>query len=488
MRSHRRSASSLETVSEVLRAFVGHRLVELSGLGLVGLIGAVTVALATWSVQDPSLNHAIDGPVRNLLGFPGAVAADLAMQLLGLGTLALLVPPVLWGLRLMRLRRLGQARLRLGLWVLGTGAASAVASALPPSDRWPLPTGLGGVAGDALLGAARTVTGLTGSPGAALVGFVFAGIATLSLTAACGFAADAEARAPRDERAPAPNRRPMPDEGEDGREDEPGLGALALGALAHGAMSAKAGLRRRLEAWTASREDDFVPAGPRPPAARRMPVFEEALPRAEPARRAAPPQAEARRPEPAEPVFEAPVEAPPPRPSRVAPIVGAAALPSASAPILHDEDEEEDFEPAAPAPVPPPAPVSRVAPPPPAPKPGKRLTRDAQPSLLDEGDYQLPPLTVLAEPKKAAAPSVSADALEQNATLLESTLEDFGVRGEIINVRPGPVVTLYELEPAPGTKSSRVISLADDIARSMSAVSARVAVVQGRNAIGIELP
>jgi S-DNA-T family DNA segregation ATPase FtsK/SpoIIIE len=95
---------------------------------------------------------------------------------------------------------------------------------------------------------------------------------------------------------------------------------------------------------------------------------------------------------------------------------------------------------------------------------------------------------MLAEPKKAQVATVSTDALEQNATLLESTLEDFGVRGEIINVRPGPVVTLYELEPAPGTKSSRVISLADDIARSMSAVSARVAVVQGRNAIGIELP
>ena len=67
-------------------------------------------------------------------------------------------------------------------------------------------------------------------------------------------------------------------------------------------------------------------------------------------------------------------------------------------------------------------------------------------------------------------------------------LQDFGVRGEIINARPGPVVTLYELEPAPGIKSSRVIGLADDIARSMSALSARVAVVSGRNAIGIELP
>ncbi|TGV17734.1 DNA translocase FtsK, partial [Mesorhizobium sp. M4B.F.Ca.ET.143.01.1.1] len=83
---------------------------------------------------------------------------------------------------------------------------------------------------------------------------------------------------------------------------------------------------------------------------------------------------------------------------------------------------------------------------------------------------------------------MSQERLEQNADLLESVLEDFGVRGEIIHVRPGPVVTLYEFEPAPGVKSSRVIGLADDIARSMSAVSARVAVVPGRNVIGIELP
>ncbi|MDX3810097.1 MAG: DNA translocase FtsK, partial [Bosea sp. (in: a-proteobacteria)] len=123
-----------------------------------------------------------------------------------------------------------------------------------------------------------------------------------------------------------------------------------------------------------------------------------------------------------------------------------------------------------------------------APKPGKRMQREAQPSLLDREGFELPPLTYLAEPKKAPANAVSADALEQNATLLEGVLEDFGVRGEITQVRPGPVVTLYELEPAPGTKSSRVISLADDIARSMSAISARVAVVQGKNAIGIELP
>ena len=101
----------------------------------------------------------------------------------------------------------------------------------------------------------------------------------------------------------------------------------------------------------------------------------------------------------------------------------------------------------------------------------------------------MPPLTLLAEPKRLGKPAeLSDEALEQNARMLEGVLDDFGVKGQILKVRPGPVVTLYELEPAPGIKSSRVISLADDIARSMSAISARVAVVQGRNAIGIELP
>ncbi len=101
-------------------------------------------------------------------------------------------------------------------------------------------------------------------------------------------------------------------------------------------------------------------------------------------------------------------------------------------------------------------------------------------------DYPSPEL--LGAVRKSEGNALTAEMLEQNARLLETTLEDFGIRGEIIHVRAGPVVTLYELEPAPGVKSSRVIGLADDIARSMSALSARVAVVPGRNAIGIELP
>ena len=131
----------------------------------------------------------------------------------------------------------------------------------------------------------------------------------------------------------------------------------------------------------------------------------------------------------------------------------------------------------------------RVAAPAARPKPGARVDRDAQGSLLRPEGFQLPSVHLLAEPRAVTRDAtLSAEALEHNARLLEGVLDDFGVKGEIIHVRPGPVVTLYELEPAPGIKSSRVIGLADDIARSMSAIAARVAVVPGRNAIGIELP
>jgi S-DNA-T family DNA segregation ATPase FtsK/SpoIIIE len=121
---------------------------------------------------------------------------------------------------------------------------------------------------------------------------------------------------------------------------------------------------------------------------------------------------------------------------------------------------------------------------------GKRAERERQ-SVLDlEPDQQplLPPVDLLATPPTLKAETINEEALEKNARLLETVLEDFGVRGQIVQVRPGPVVTLYELEPAPGIKASRIIGLADDIARSMSAISVRVAVVSGRNVIGIELP
>ncbi|EBA04602.1 FtsK/SpoIIIE family protein [Rhodobacteraceae bacterium HTCC2150] len=124
--------------------------------------------------------------------------------------------------------------------------------------------------------------------------------------------------------------------------------------------------------------------------------------------------------------------------------------------------------------------------------PSKRAIAEAQPALQFEesnrSNYEMPPLGLLAKPVKIERASLSDEALEENARMLESVLDDYGVKGEIVSVRPGPVVTMYELEPAPGLKASRVIGLSDDIARSMSALSARVSTVPGRTVIGIELP
>ena len=123
--------------------------------------------------------------------------------------------------------------------------------------------------------------------------------------------------------------------------------------------------------------------------------------------------------------------------------------------------------------------------------PSKQAKAEAQPELTFEekyAGYEHPPLNLLTNPADIQRHVLSDEALEENARMLESVLDDYGVKGEIVSVRPGPVVTMYELEPAPGLKASRVIGLADDIARSMSALSARVSTVPGRTVIGIELP
>jgi S-DNA-T family DNA segregation ATPase FtsK/SpoIIIE len=119
----------------------------------------------------------------------------------------------------------------------------------------------------------------------------------------------------------------------------------------------------------------------------------------------------------------------------------------------------------------------------------KRIgARDRQ-AKLDLGDtYELPGIELLKPPPPATNVVIDKAALERNARLLEAVLDDFRVKGRISEVRPGPVVTMYELEPAAGIKASRVVALADDIARNMSALSARVATIPGRSVIGIELP
>ncbi|WP_299825418.1 DNA translocase FtsK [uncultured Roseobacter sp.] len=124
-------------------------------------------------------------------------------------------------------------------------------------------------------------------------------------------------------------------------------------------------------------------------------------------------------------------------------------------------------------------------------QPSSRAQAEAQPKLSFDDThpgFELPPLSLLENPIEVPRLHLSDEALEENARMLESVLDDYGVKGEIVAVRPGPVVTMYELEPAPGLKASRVIGLADDIARSMAALSARVSTVPGRSVIGIELP
>jgi S-DNA-T family DNA segregation ATPase FtsK/SpoIIIE len=392
-----RSLDGMAALTSELGAMARRRVTELCGIVLISLAMMAALALASWSVADPSLSHATDAPVRNLVGWPGAVAADLMMQLLGLGALALILPVAIWGYRLLGHRTMGRERLRVLLWPVGAVLAAALASCLPRSTHWPLPCGLGGVIGDAILRVPILLFHVPLRGGNSVIaGVVLGAAAALAIAVACGlFWRDADAD--EDEEYEAAER----------NEDDGERGWVSLGWLTHSLLS----LRARLARLFGRRKRRPMPS---PDAVLR---------------------------------------------GRIEPRFGAVA----DADSAEDADEEEDSEPA------------RVR------KPRPRARRSSS-------GYVLPALEFLNPPSRVGRATVSSEILQENAVALEGVLADFGVRGEIINARPGPVVTLYELEPAPGIKSSRVISLADDIARSMSALSARVAVVSGRNAIGIELP
>jgi S-DNA-T family DNA segregation ATPase FtsK/SpoIIIE len=401
-----RSFDSLGMFSDYLRAAVHRRLRECGGLALMGLVGAATLALATWSVNDPSLSHATPAPVRNMIGVPGAIAADLMMQILGLASIAFLLPLAVWGWRLVVHRPLTREFLRIAFWLLAAPLAAGFASCLPRTATWALPSGLGGVVGDALL---RLPAALLGP----LSGFERFGLALMlgsaalaALISAAGFGWN-KAEEDADE------------ETDDDVEKE--RTSISLGWLVHGLLSLKARLVRLA----------------------LMPLHAYAEHRRQP----------------------------PPAPrARVEPRLDGAPMHEPGPDVVDDDEEPEDEPEEAPA-------VAR-----------KPRAAPSKPVRRGSGGYTLPSLDLLSAPKAKERAVISADFLQENATALESVLGDFGVRGNIIKSHPGPVVTLYELEPAPGIKSSRVIGLADDIARSMSAVSARVAVVPGRNAIGIELP
>ena len=414
------------------RIFLSRRSAELIGVAMIVAVILTGLALASWSTRDPSLNHATDGPIRNILGYRGAIVADLLTQILGIASIALLAPAALLGWRLVVDHGFDRPRTRIAFWLFGALSAAALASMLPPPGRWPLPTGLGGMVGDAIAALAQWATGgmRIGMMAATLA---LAASAILSLAAACG----GHKRVEEEPIAPV-RQSPARARESENRDlgDEPGKALISVGAALHGMLSIKAAAMRRFQALTTKTGQSEAP-----PAVRTGTTSQRV-----------------------EPSFGA--------------SNGAGAWKPELRPIAAPPEESIATTPQPAIPVA--QPVGPL-------KQGRRAAKETQPGLFDQQRYHLPALGLLAEAKRAAR-RISEDSLAQNARLLEGVLDDFGVKGEIVNVRPGPVVTLYELEPAPGVKSSRVIGLADDIARSMSAISARVAVVQGRNAIGIELP
>ncbi|MDB5614655.1 MAG: translocase FtsK [Devosia sp.] len=470
--------------------------VRIAGLVLLGLVAVCLVALASWSVDDPSFSYATAKAPANWLGFPGAVIADTLFQTFGLSALALLVPPALWGWAFMRRRMPTHLGMRLLGWIASTLLVAGVLSFVVMPASWPLPTGLGGLIGNGFTGLATLVTGdRPQAVTAVLFAIIIAVPALATFWIAMGLGQSVPT-GPRTKAAAAAAGRKGVSAPAD--EDEPETNPIldvALGAMVHMGYSMRTAFRRarashaeRRAADEATWRDDVEPSmdGHGPSNERREPAIAPSTRRihapVEPSFGGEPGYAEEISPRiNARPSYDDTEVEYPDEVEDDVPFVPD--LPTAPAVVNHQQRGDSRFHPVDPA-------KPRVAAPAPRPAQGQRMLREAQSSFFSEpGGFELPPLSLLSEPKhNGPSPEHAPERLEAMARQLEGVLEDFGVKGDIINVRPGPVVTLFELEPAPGIKSSRVISLADDIARSMSAISARVAVVPGRNAIGIELP
>jgi S-DNA-T family DNA segregation ATPase FtsK/SpoIIIE len=421
-------------LSPAARAFVAARAKEMAGfaLGCVGIL--LFVVLGSYDPADPSWNTATTAKAHNLLGLPGAYLADVLRQPLGHAAWLLAIVPLAWGWRLGNQKSIRHPALRLmlALWGVLLGA-TAFAGYAPAGPVLPPP---GGFAGNMMAQAASKA--LFAGGGREMIATGAAVLSGLTLFVAFGFSV---------------------------REWIGGFRAV-------GGMAGRAGTLARSGASEVGRRGADAARAARSAAGDMM--------RREPSLDAA----EAQAPAPPAPAFTSlTINGP-----------ASAGDPNAlRAPRRDTGHDTGDEPPAGPRAAEPPRAVPVVTPPKAKAEPTPRKPDPRQPALhLDAGEgdgHELPPLDLLQMPTPTArAEQLDEATLRRNAEELEHVLADFGVRGEVQKVHPGPVVTLYELEPAPGTKSSRVIGLADDIARSMSAVSVRVAVVPGRNVIGVEMP
>ena len=497
------------------QAIIERRGKELIGLTLLGLAALVALVLGSYSPDDPNWLNATDAQARNLLGPLGAAIASPLYVIAGYGSWAIAAVLAVWGMRFLLHHGEERAMSRLIFAPICVALVSVYASTHIPGAGWAHSFGLGGLFGDTVLGAILGVLPVAAGTGLkimavvlflgaiAMVGFVlglnrdelwtytryllggiillYATLMTLlgrSATGSWRLAMDARERA-LERRAPAEH---LP-------EVEPSdVNAAVLRATRAyrdaGEAPQKAGLLARLPSLL--RREPEEPAEP---------YFDDPETDRIAARIADAVQSRVRRPEEA---------------MRAEPPLQSDGLPRAA--MLDEFGEVAEYDELGHGPLPEPEIVgtpnepaggfhsSRVSSRDPNPvvqhgtkkaTTSRRAKSEAQPQLNfgdQAAEYEIPPLSLLSDPVAVERHHLSDEALEQNARMLESVLDDYGVKGDIVSVRPGPVVTMYELEPAPGLKASRVIGLADDIARSMSALSARVSTVPGRSVIGIELP
>ncbi|SDK51394.1 DNA translocase FtsK [Paracoccus chinensis] len=461
------------------------RVKELVGAGLIVAGVLVATMLFSFNPDDPGVGTATDQPAQNLLGRVGAYIASALFMIVGHGSWMLAISGIVWGLRLMLHR--GEDRLLRGVFTpIAMVVASLHASSMVPPPGWTQSFGLGGHLGDMLMGGMIGILPFSAAVGLKILALLTAAGAVAMAAFVLGF-----------------DRRELMGIGRflaTGLATAYDLGMTAVGHGASASVAAAREVRRRAEARRRRMAGEEAPSEAEPEAQAPSPVMFSRL------RRPAPlPPAEdaALPPELVEPAPQYDEAAPAPdaqvvreriteairhhhEPEATPEPDGRSVLSAVTARLT---GRAQSVPPVSPAP---PTDTSRVVMPPARQlAPSRQAMAEAQPGLSYDSAavaYERPPLSLLAAPGTVERHTASPEALAENARMLEAVLDDYGVKGQITAVHPGPVVTLYELEPAPGLKASRVIGLADDIARSMSALSARVSTVPGRTVIGIELP
>ena len=422
--------------SPALKALIGHRSAEFGGilLGMAGL--AVLIALATYDPLDPSLNTATTRQASNLAGQGGAILSDLLLQGFGLAGALPGLAMLAWAWRIGSHRGVGSMALRLACLLAALPALAAVLASFPASRTlgWPATSGLGGAVGLLLSHRALEI-------GQALFGPVgVVSVWAIGLAAAAGLSVLSLGLSRGEWRAAGRVTATAARVGMSGGRDMADV--LARGTRRVAPSSWLSGIISR----TPPMDPPMEPGAVRPPPITRTP---------------------------------------PPRPA-ASPVM----QPAPMAPLDDDPDEESAID-TRPAEPPKSGPIGAT---PGAPVVHARKTQSVyrkpvQETLpLPDASWRMPPLSLLKKPPARIVTGPTEEALQGNARLLETVLAEYGVQGTIVEIRPGPVVTLYELEPAPGIRSARVIGLADDVARSLSVVAVRIATVPGRNVIGIEVP